>query len=219
MEPLTATERFAATIAAQIGGLFILLLVAIPFPSSATNVGDGKEWMEIAEVLILLVLLLGIGLAFKRSRKCGGSFDDPCVNVAISTYVICDIPILLFLVCQQGGICRSVLMPVFFLIPIAHVMVERRERWVYSVLGTIVLSITIAFLVSLYVGVPSITGVNHIPLGLGNLRITDFSAQAHAGYDWAIFISAIIAVMIPLIQRAFVLFVKTLFKEKEKEAS
>lgn len=103
-------------------------------------------------------------------------------------------------------------MPVFFLIPIAHVLVEKRERWVYGVLGSIVVCIFIAFLVSLHMGNLNASDVRYVPIPFVSLRVTDFSSQAHLGYDWAIFISAIISVMIPLIQRGFILFVKTLFK-------
>lgn len=214
MDSLSATERFAATIAGQIGGLFVLLVVAIPFPESQSDIIPGKQWMEIAEIVIFLVLLLGIFLALRHSRSCGGSFNDPCVNIAITTYLVFDIPILLFLVCQQGGICRSVLMPVFFLIPIAHMMVEKRKKWVYGVLGAIVFCIFVGFLVSLYVGIPSGTNVKRFPSALGGIVITDFSGQSHTGYDWAIFISAVFSVLIPVIQQGFVLFVKTLFNKE-----
>lgn len=212
MLELRASERFAATIGAQIGGLFLLLVIAIPFPASKTDIVKGKQWIEIAEVIIFLVLLLGMYLARRRSKKCNGIFDDSCVNITISTYIICDIPILLFLVCQQGGICRSILMPVFFLIPLAHREVEKREKWVKGVMGAIVLCIIFTFMVSLYVGDPSVSGVHSLPTPIRRLTITDFSSPAaHKGYDWAILIAAIISVMIPFIQRAFVSFVKTLF--------
>jgi hypothetical protein len=208
MEPLTPTERFAATIAAQVGGILLLLLVAIPFPESQSDIVQGKQWIEIATVVIGFVLILGIVLALRRAKKRGGSFNHPCADVAIWTYLIFDIPILLFLVCQQGGLCRSVLMPVFFLIPFAHMTVEKREEFVYPVIGAIVLCIIIAFIVSIYVGIPKTSGVDKLPTLFGGLAITDFSDRSHKRYDWAILISALISVLIPLIQKGTVELVK-----------
>jgi hypothetical protein len=91
-------------------------------------------------------------------------------------------------------------------------MVEKRNRWIYGVLVAIVVCLILSFLVSLYVGTPSQPDLTQLPMLFGKLPVTDFSEQAHWGYDWAVFISALISVMTPLIQRGFVLFVKTLFK-------
>src|SRR5207247_8772534 len=56
------------------------------------------------------------------------ALDHGAVDVSIVSFVTLDITLLLFLVCQEGGLCRSVFLPVYFLIPLAYMSVERDRK-------------------------------------------------------------------------------------------
>jgi len=75
------------------------------------------------------------------------SYDDLSVDIGVLMFVWLDICILLLLVCQERGLCRSMLLPVFLLIPIAYMTVEnpdKRHR-ILIVLGMIVSGMIITF--------------------------------------------------------------------------
>lgn len=212
MNSLSPTQRFAAAVAAQVGGLILLVVVAMPFPISISSIVVGKQFVEYATGAICLALILGIYLAYNQSKK-RKDFDDSCANTTVFIFLLFDIPILLFLVCQEGGLCRSILLPVFFLIPIAHMTVECRKRAINTVLIIIIACIGIGFLVSLRVGIPRESHVNALSLWVVNIPITDFSDSAsHTGYDWAVFMSAIISTLIPLWQKLVIELVTIIAK-------
>src|SRR5205809_5281245 len=129
MNELTPPERFAAIVTAQAAGLAVLFLIAnAAVPVGRPDLAPGIRWIGYATVTLIIVSLAGVFLTFGLSKRQSGngSFTDSAVNWTVILYLLCDIFLLLFMVCQQGGLCRSMFVPIFFLIPIALKIVDKR---------------------------------------------------------------------------------------------
>jgi hypothetical protein len=147
------------------------------------------------------------------------------VDVVLILLVIVDIILTLLLVSQEGGLCRSMFLPVFFLIPTAYLIVERREpkfRWSrLVVLMAIVACICISYRVSkehepdLKVGLvtPAHGSLHILRWEIG--EITDFETLSHTPYDKAIFYASLISAFIPIFQ-IFVEIVQDRFSTPRK---
>jgi lysylphosphatidylglycerol synthetase-like protein (DUF2156 family) len=204
MQELTPLQRFLASATAQGGGIILLLMIGIlPFSNTQLNIALGVMWIIYAMAATTCGLLIGIALAAYRARKLG-KLDHRCVDRAITIYLVFDIVIVLFLVCQEGGLCRSIFIPLFFLIPIALMIVEPHDKMsrVYVVLSVLVVCIIISYAVSRYVGTPNDSKIDALPLGGGRLLpVTYFSELAHPGYDVSVFIVSLLSVIIPILQK------------------
>jgi len=218
MVELTPLQRFLATNIAQfLGALLLLFIGLIPFANDhQINIGIGVTWIIYMMAVIFAALFAGGGWALWHAQKHNG-LDHCCVNRTIWTYVIVDIVVVLFLVCQEGGLCRSIFVPLFFLIPIALMIVEPHDKLkrVYIVLFVLIMCILISYMVSRYVGVPAESKVERLPLfGGRSLAVTYFSELAHPGYDVSVFIVSLISVVIPLFQK-FGIGVIKLMRDRE----
>jgi len=206
--------RFLMTGAAQILG-FILLISLGMFAFSPTEDKDimrGLDFIRHSLIYYLIIslaipLLVGIHIYYRQELR------HRQVDIILLLYVFFDLVILLFLVHQQGGLCRSMFLPVFFLIPTAYMIVERREhkfRWRrLVVLGAIVLCICRSYLVSRGLMPPSgvvagqpVEGIVHFLWWSG--QSTDFPIRAHHDYDTALFCASLISASVPIVQMVII---------------
>lgn len=211
------TVRAIMTLAAQ-GLGFILLFVLgtgtfelTPQPDVVRGlqfiVNIGWKYLGLSLVICLIILLLA---AYRKV------FDNFSVDLMLLLFVGMDIVLLLLLVYQQGGLCRSMFLPVFFLIPTAYLIAERREkryRWrrllVLIIITACICSsyrVSVAFqpgaVGTLVKPAEGITPVFH----WWSVSITDFCTLAHRDYDKAIFRASLISAFVPIIQILIVIF-------------
>ena len=211
---LGAKARFTVTIAAQVAGLILLFVLGGgTFPIDNPDIVRGLYFIQkimwcylgvtlIVPTAVLLYALLCV--------KCD-PFDHPYIDKILLTYVGLDLLLLLLLVCQEGGLCRSMFLPVFFLIPIAYLAAEQLKHRVRKlfVLTSIVVCIVISYFVSRWTMPPQ--GATNlepaIPFTFGNrtIHVTDFSTLAHSSYDEAILYASLVAAFVPIVQIGLVM--------------
>lgn len=136
---VNAETRFKATVWAQIAGFSILVALLLVFGIRNRDVfnsgSDSKElWVGLSYIMMMIsVYLVGTAVTgaipFLIAWIGGGQpYTEKNADIAIWTFVGMDICVLLFLVCQERGLCRSMFLPVFLLIPIVYVAVERTDK-------------------------------------------------------------------------------------------
>lgn len=210
--------RFMMIIVAQSGGfllLFVLGTGVLPTGSDlkiehAENVKLGFDfvrWVSWRYVLVsIAILALGVVVA-SLTR----AFKHWHADLVLLLFVGIDIWFLLMLVYQQGGICRSMFLPVFFLIPTAYLIAERRERafrWRrVLILGLIVSCIWLSYSVARRFppGEPgeirtAVVGNANFVLWPWPIPITDWETLAHTSFDQALFYVSLISAFVPLLQ-------------------
>jgi hypothetical protein len=199
----TPKERFWAAVGAQVAGILLFLFIGNVFPVSHTELSEGLSWIHTMAYIAFGALVVSLILGRLAKRWCK-DFDS-CVDKVISVLLIFDIPIVLFLVCQQGGLSRSMFVPLFFLIPVAQLAVEQRGKRYRVYIGVffIAVSLVISCLVSQGISPQNPTLKM---FGLGSVPITDFSTLAVNRYATAILIVSLISLAIPLLQWGIVEF-------------
>ncbi len=211
---LGASARFTVTITAQVAGLILLFVLGGgTFPIDNQDIVRGLYfiqtimWWYLGVTLIVPTVILLYALVCVRCDP----LDHPYIDKILLTYVGIDLLLLLLLVCQEGGLCRSMFLPVFFLIPIAYLAAEQPGHRVRKllVLLSIVVCIVISYLVSRWTMPPQGTTNLQpaIPFGLGGrtIHVTDFSTLAHASYDEAILYASLVSAFVPIIQIGLVM--------------
>jgi len=230
------TVRASLTLAAQSLGFFLLFVLGtgtFEVPAQPDKVQPdlirGLNFIvNISWVYLILSSLILIGLLFYAYIKKGLDSHKP-VDIMLLLYVGMDIVLLLLLVHQQGGLCRSMFLPVFFLIPTAYLIVERREK-VFRWRRLIVLAVIMGCICSAYrVSVILQPLPSDSSLGVSNktvwflhhwpLQVTDFSMLAHADYDKAIFRASLISAFVPITQILIVMFRARIRKRKDNVPS
>ena len=209
--------RLAMAITAQISGYILLsILGSYPFDSGQVDIARGLEFIKRVAMyyLIMTIAILVIPSIYAFRRR---QLNHVQVDIVLLVYVISDLVVLLFLVHQQGGLCRSMFLPVFFLIPIAYLLVERRERKRFyrlrrvGILLCIVGCIIRCYYVALWYMPPIGSNAGKPVEGIVSLfgwskHITDFQTLAHAGYDKALFAASLISAFVPILQLIIVAF-------------
>jgi hypothetical protein len=148
---LSPKARFQATVWTQVGGFLIFVVLLLVFPLTNKEILKGLTYIE-RDILLYVVGTVGIYLSpfcLAYFRECE-TYDELNVDIGIWLFVTLDICVLLFLVCQETGLCRSMFLPVFLLIPIAYIPVEHPEKRyrVLLVLGMIVSGMIICYSMS-----------------------------------------------------------------------
>jgi hypothetical protein len=211
-----AKDRYVAVVIAQIGGLAILVInyfvfsvgpAVEPPPDIRLVINAGVATIFWATIIYFLLSALIAGYPFIRAvrlRAKDALNSHNAVDVTVISFVTLDIAILLFLVCQEGGLCRGVFIPVFFLIPLAYLSVERPSKlWrALVVLLTVVGCILISFVVS-RLGWPPHQEGNMLLLPI---PITDFHRWDHPHHDWAILWVSLISSCIPVFEIGTILY-------------
>lgn len=193
----TARERFWAAVGAQTAGALLLLFIGNVFGANPrVELSAGLGWIHRMAVMAIGALIVGLTLFKLAKRKCKDSHT--CVDAVILTLLAFDIPIVSFLVCQQGGLSRSMFVPLFFLIPAAHLAVERPDKKHRVYVATCFIGAGI--LVSWFVSWSN-------PIKLGSVFVTDFSGVDAESFATALLIVSLISLFIPLIQWGIVKFV------------
>jgi hypothetical protein len=201
--------RLAMTIIAQIFGLVLLVLLTfLSFQSWDSNISYGfdfigkvTEWYLIASFIIpaLAAIIMGI------KRRFGHGY----VDFILLSYVACDTFFLLLLAYQQGGLCRTMFLPVFFLIPTAYLIAERRDKKYrlrrLLILAGIVGCVCLSYRVSIMLKPETVSGMLK-PVGgwikflWWSIPVTDFFTLAHPSYDHAVFYASLTSASVPIIQ-------------------
>lgn len=136
---VNAETRFKATVWAQIAGFSILVALLLVFGIRNRDLlNPGPDYRELVAGLSYIQMMIGAYLVgttitgaipFLIAWIGGGQpYTQRNADIAIWTFVGIDICVLLFLVCQERGLCRSMFLPVFLLIPIVYVAVERPDK-------------------------------------------------------------------------------------------
>ena len=211
-----AKDRYVAVVVAQVGGLALLVINYFVFssgpavellPDDRPKFATGVACIFWATVVYFVVSSLIAAFPFIRaiirSKRFALNEHFP-VDVTVISFVSLDLAILLFLVCQEGGLCRSVFIPAFFLIPLAYQSVERPDKLWRSlvVVLTVVACIGVSFLVSRLAWPPYPEG-NMLLLPI---RITDFHHLDHPHHDWAILWVSLISASIPVFEIGTILY-------------
>jgi MFS family permease len=153
LEWLTGKARFWAAVAAQGAGLVLLIILGIlVFPNHQDNIDRGLTVIHraIGVYLVSFVAILFIPPIIAACKRSKTVLEHDFVDWAIWAFVWVDINLLLTLVCQEKGLCRSMFLPVFLLIPVAYVSVERIEKKSHAlvVLAMIIVYMVISFYMS-----------------------------------------------------------------------
>jgi hypothetical protein len=200
--------RYWAAVAAQVAGINLFIAVGLlAFPFSQQDISLGLKFIVGGMLVVLMFSLVAFIFPFRRTwRRQHRTFIHEDVDVMIFALFLIDICVHTFLVCQEGGLVRSMFLPVFFLIPIAYTLVERAERmrrlvWVFAIT---VLSMCICYRVSSLV-----TTIQLRKLPLSQIPITDFSLSAVPGnYDRALLITSLASLIIPTMQIKIIQFLR-----------
>jgi hypothetical protein len=214
----TPGVRFIMVIVAQSGGFLLLFILGTGIlPTSlrldmphAENIQVGFDfvrWVSWRYVVVSLsILTLGVVTA-SLTRQ----FRHWHADLVLLLFVFVDIWFLLMLVYQQGGICRSMFLPVFFLIPTAYLIAERRER-AYRWRRVLILALIVSCIYLSYnvaktfpPGEPgevrtAVVGEANFFLWPWPIPITDWETLAHTSFDQALFYVSLISAFVPLLQ-------------------
>jgi hypothetical protein len=201
-------------VAAQVAGINLFIAIGLlAFPFSQPDISLGLKLIVGGMLVVLTLSLAAFIFPFMQTwRRDQRAFAHEDVDVMIFSLFLIDICVHTFLVCQEGGLVRSMFLPVFFLIPIAYTLVERTEKihrlfWVFLIT---VVSIFICYRVSSLV-----TTTEFKKLPLLQIPITDFSVPPKGNYNRAILITSLASLMIPAMQIKVIQFLK----RKEDEQS
>ncbi|MCA1593570.1 MAG: hypothetical protein LC754_13155 [Acidobacteria bacterium] len=209
--------RLMMTLAAQIGGFFLLWLLgsntfSIDTAINQPSVRDGLEYIQSVERIYMagsgIIVIIVISLLWLSNKP---FVEQINVDIVLLCFVFFDLILLLFLVCQEGGLCRSMFLPVYFLIPNAYLTAERHGKYYRKRKLFVLLSILTCIYISYRYAAwaqPPHTGTNLQPaIGTFNLlyywwpvNLTDFSTLAHRDYDEAVWYASCISALVPLIQ-------------------
>ena len=205
MEEATPLSRFVAINVGQLSGVLLFFSVVFAFigtggPESEIHRSDINFVLKVIGIaggFVFLALLVGLCVVLFLVRQ-SGEFKHEHVDGLLWAFVIVDLIVLLFTVSQQGGLSRSMFVPVFFLIPAAYLAVVRESKisTTYYLLAVIGVCVFISFWVSHYRASHS----NFTELPLLSVKITDFYRLDPDGYNWAFFIVCGVSLLIPALQ-------------------
>lgn len=121
----SAACRYWAAAAAQIAGINLFIAIGfLAFPSSKQEIEFGLRCiivgMWIVFTLSMFFFIPPFLRAWRGKTEKIGEFDHKDVDRMILLLFLIDMGMHTFLVCQEGGLNRSMFLPVFFLIPIAY---------------------------------------------------------------------------------------------------
>ena len=227
--------RFAMTLAAQIAGFFLLWLLgsntfSIDAAVDQPSIREGLEYIQGVERIYMAgsgIIILIVGLLWWRYEK---AEDEKryhfYVDIILRGFVLFDLVLLTFLVCQEGGLCRSMFLPVYFLIPTAYLTAERHNKkyrkYKLIILSLILGCIYISYRYAAWAQPPQSGSGLQPASGTFNLlgwwrpvNLTDFSTLAHRDYDEAVWYASCISALVPIIQNFSLLFLDKL-KEKRQ---
>jgi hypothetical protein len=201
---LRGFERWVAAATAQaIGVLLLATLIFWIFPIGAGDptLNTGLEflktvtqWLFLASIFVFaLCPVFNFFRVRKKKTKC--VFSHTAADVAIWSAVGADIAALTLLVCQQGGLCQSMLVPLFFLIPAAYLYVERPGRWRAEilVLACIVVGIAVSHHYTSHASQTSPA------LWLGR-PVSNFHLAAREAYDKGVFVVCLFSIVIMAVE-------------------
>lgn len=192
----SVNHRFAAIFCGQILGVLILVVVGIfPFSSTTPAMATGLAVIKWTIGIALGTSVLGlvvISLPYKRN----GRLDHRSMNRALWLLVGVDLVALLFLVCQEGGLSRSMFFPMFFLIPAGYMVVEgpSKTKGTYFVVAVTAACVLISFLVS--ASIPS-----KLDVILFSISTTDFASLDPTGYNQSLVMVSLVSLGIPAAQK------------------
>ena len=205
MEHVTPEGRFVAIIVGQLLGVLFFTGVILPFINYGkleneihrSDIMLGLKMIGIAGGILFLVLVVGLCVVLFLAKQ-SGEFKHEHVDILLWAFVGVDLIVLLFTVCQQGGLSRSMFVPVFFLIPAAYIAVVRESKisTTYYMLAVIGVCVFISFWVSHYRASHS----NFTELPLLSVKITDFYGLYPNAYNWAFLIVCGTSLGIPALQ-------------------
>jgi type IV secretory pathway TrbD component len=207
---VTPANRFMAAVAGQVLGIILLVLVGwLPFsvyswmtPEQQNVILVGLSMVKYTMVGVLFTLIIASipAIRFRNRHRTLKGLDEAYVTCVMWLFLLADMFFLLFLVCQQGGLCFSVFIPVFFLLPIAYATVERSDKKyrVYWVFIIVVVCVLLSYLHSKLI---THHGLRVMPL-IG-VPITNFQGIVHNDYDEALLIVSIVSAAIPFAQLFF----------------
>lgn len=163
----------------------------------------------LGSVVGFIPLLVLLGWREWRKPDCQ-IYQDRSVDISIWAFVLFDVGILLLLVCQQGGLCRSMFIPVFFLIPTAYMAVERKSKmWRVLILILIVMGcIVFSFYISKITEPANViveARRSTLTSRVVSIPTTDFQALAHSDYDLAMLWASLISAAIPGVQTLIIM--------------
>jgi len=201
VENVTAANRFWAITLGQLFGVLQLFAVVtlaftaygqLPDQTLRNEINLGLKMIKITGGVALVALLLGSGYLLYLYKQ-SGEFKHEHIDLLLWAFVVIDLLCLLFVVCQQGGLSRSMALPVFFLIPAAYLAVVNPSRinTTYYLLAFIAVCVVISFLVSYF-------GVTKLPILA--IKVTDLSTLYPTGHNWALLIVCVMALLIPALQ-------------------
>ena len=118
--------RFWAVIVGQAMGILFIIGVAGILPYVMFNWDKYRDKQKDAQFGLKIVVAAAsctfvvLAILFFRAMPIKDKVTPEYVELAIRWLIGVDLFCLSFIVCQQGGLTRSVFLPVFFLIPAAY---------------------------------------------------------------------------------------------------
>ena len=192
-------QRFWATLLAQGAGFAMLFILGDGTFTPKASIQVGLNWI-ISGMKIYLALsgiaFIAAGIGYVRERQLSHGHVDTAISICLFT----DILLLAFLVCQQGGLCKSMFLPVLFLVPAAYLAVERPDALLRKTV--VLLAIVLCIVLSYYVSVRLQSGITTLPVL--KVGITDFQYNAHDEFDKALLIASVFSALTPLGQIALI---------------
>lgn len=202
MDDHAVVKRLSAILFGQCIGVILLILVGlVPFSNYGTlgdeairnDIGFGIKIIIIFFVIALLAFIVGFIIV-----KClSDELQQKYVSTILWSFILLNLACLLFVVCQQGGLSRSMFIPVFFLIPAAYMAVDQPSvKKMFILLGAIGLCILISYCISR-------NNVTELHFFLFSVKVTDFSILHHKGYNLAFFIISVVSLITPALQLGY----------------
>ncbi len=198
-------DRLVAILGGQCIGVCLLIAVGlVPFSDYGmfedehvrNEIGYGIKIIRIFSVITLVALLVGYIII----RCLSSELQQKYVNVFLWSFILLDLASLLFVVCQQGGLSRSMFLPVFFLIPTAYMAIDHPNIYKMCVL---LVALGLCVLISYFV---SRNNVTVLQFPFFSVRVTDFSMLHHKGYNFSFLIVSVISLLTPALQLGYLKF-------------
>jgi len=141
-----------------------------------------------------LGLVVGFIIVFLNAKQ-PGVIEEKSVDRMLILFICVDLLGLLFIVCQQGGLSRSMFLPVFFLIPAAYLAVVNPSKMnsAYVIIFSVALCVIISFPISYF-------KLDKLKLLIFRIKITDFDELYPKAYNWGFLVVCGASLLVPALQ-------------------
>lgn len=191
---------WAVSIGQLLGVLLVFSVGILPFikygnlpdKTHRDEVNYGLNMIILTGLVVLILSVIAFTVLVIKSKQ-AQEYRHEHIDCMLWFFVAIDLLGLTFIVCQQGGLSRSMALPAFFLIPAAYLAVVNPSK------------ISSTYLLLIFIGgcvfisfLASYGNISKIPLL--PIKVTDLSSLYPKGHNMALLIVCLASLIIPALQ-------------------